>query len=167
MANIDELYSAVAYHLAGAPVKVRWRNPVTSNAVAEAYKTAGGYMIDIGVTDPIETAIKLYLHELAHCRLGHPVEIVSGNEAPGSMRQNDAERATWREDPRERAAKELAEVWYDYAKKNAWRYRDGITWPIEPVLRALLIWQPPGAKNAPTVRRTASGLTKVEHKEVR
>ncbi len=141
MTDLNELTDRVAQHLAGAPVKLRWQNPVTRNALAESYKTTGGYVIDIAYVSDVETRFKLYLHECAHCRLGHPTGLVSGNQAPGSVKRTEAQRAEWREDPREAAANELADAWKEYAAMNAWRY-PVVTYGIEAHLKALLTWQP-------------------------
>lgn len=142
----ENLLGQVAAHLAGRPVKVRWRDPVLSHALGSAYKTVDGQaVVDIcpGLSD--ETALEIILHELAHVRLDWQ-DIQPANFhalPPGSQAFEAKTRQENRQHPREAAANHQAAKWLDFAERNAWRY-DVVSLgdKTEMLLRALLDWQP-------------------------
>lgn len=139
--RLNELTQAAANHLAGQPVIIRWRYPAAEAAAGQCYKTASGQVvIDIAPFDSAEKKYGIFLHELAHARLGHAVYTGAVTKPPASIPRSDPQRAAWREDPREKAANELAAKWVKYGEKNAWRYMPELP-PLEANLRALLDWR--------------------------
>jgi hypothetical protein len=141
--DIGALTQKVADHLAGRPVKIRWEDPPASNAVGQVVKTKNGDLIVyIGYLADLKSRYKVYLHELAHCRLDYGwMPATSDHKRPaGSVKRSEAERQDWREDPREKRAQALADEWRDYAERNACKYFSGYQSAMECRLRALLDW---------------------------
>jgi len=141
--DIDDLTQRVADHLAGRPVKIRWQNPPSASAVGQVVKTQNGDLIVyISYLTGLESRYKVYLHELAHCRLDYGwMPASNDHERPaGSVARSQAARQAWRQDPREKRAQALADEWQQYAERNAYKYHTGYQSGMECRLKSLLDW---------------------------
>jgi len=143
--TLDELVNQMANHLAGRAVKIRWRDPVDANALAQTYKAPDGALI-IDITPAVndETRFSLLLHELAHARLdGDWIGASTQHaKASGSLKRTDAERAAWSENLREKRADELAKAWLAFGQRYAPKHTGASEGWLIPVYKALLTWQP-------------------------
>jgi hypothetical protein len=141
--DLDALTQRVANHLAGQPVQVRWQQPEVETALGQTYKTASGMVIDINDRLELAAKFRVYLHELAHCRLDADwIPVTTGEIQTRSVTRSPSQRAAWRADPHELRANALAAEWESYAEKNAYKYwRIGREDPMTLKLYALLNWR--------------------------
>lgn len=140
----NELWEKAARALTGQPVKVRFRKPVISAYHGQAYRSAGGAVVDISpeITDD-RTKLKVYLHELAHVKLGHADNSTCDpNQPPGSTKYDSQLVKKLRAYLApvvkvEREADQLMMTWLTYAEnhwRRYWRTGDSI---LTAQLRAL------------------------------
>jgi hypothetical protein len=146
--NDDELQRLVeqtACYLAGQDVIIRWRDPIAEHAVGQVVKSEEGkIIIDISDRLTLDAKFSVYLHELAHVRLGHAQFVNPGNQykkPSQSVKQEEEQRMKWRKSESESDANQLARDWLLFSQKNAWKYIKSNEPNIAAQLRALLTWR--------------------------
>lgn len=124
-----ERFEQTAEALTDRRVLLRFREPPTHEAAGEAYRAAdapGLAMIDISPRLDIEAAYRALLHEAAHIALGHvdrvPVTTAKQERSGAVVLSESYWQETNKTDPREAEAGKLAEMWQEYAAKQAEPY---------------------------------------------
>jgi hypothetical protein len=142
--DLQRLVEQVANHLAGQEVQIRWQEPSCEHALGQIYRTPEGKVI-VDISDNLSLSAKfdVFLHELAHVRLGHAQIATPGNDykQPSQrIKRSQNERYTWRTSKPEADADQLAHEWLTYAQAHTWKFERIGEPDIAAHLRALLKW---------------------------
>jgi hypothetical protein len=140
MVETDELILQVARHLTGVRVVIRWKEPEDVNALGQVYRGEGGTAyLDVCDYLSLETKWDIFLHELAHIKLGHHLLSSPGSyKSPaGSSKRTPDERSRWSGSSYENDANMLAKRWNEYAEYHGREYPGYLT-GIQQRLNALL-----------------------------
>lgn len=137
MNTIADLYQAVADHLCGNRVIVRFNRIPYKNKLGLLHKSGSGAMvIDMLAELDEDTSVRVLLHECAHAKL-HAPRINRSNInkiAPFSLAQEKINH----DDRMEQEAETLKKHWLSWAEIHSDK-KSGCSWS-ESILRALLTY---------------------------
>jgi hypothetical protein len=144
--RLNELTKRVAKHLSGGrDVEIVWRNPPSSTAAGQCFKTADGkVLIFVGELTSPDTHLRVLLHELSHARHDYDILPIYNptRKAIRTKPKTKAQRDKWGKNPRELRAQAWEDYWFQYADDNRHEYFTGYQSSMECRLLALLEWQP-------------------------
>lgn len=151
-----KLFEKAVAIVVGRPVTVRLRHPIIRNFDGQAITWYGKYYIDISPDLDEKQTLYVFLHEAAHVKLGHAVELDPA-QLPGYFQLDRLGQWARQYQPttldQENAADREAHLWQVYADDHAAEHPGG--W-LESRLRVLAGYIPADLK-ARAIKTAARG----------
>lgn len=126
MANESDWYpefEALAEHLGGWPVVIRWRSPPGRNDAGLTSRHRLRFYIDIQPGLDTMYMFKVFLHEVGHVKIGN-LYSTDAYLRPSNSEPGVSTHPEYAGDQTEDAADKLADYWLSWAEARSFKYLD-------------------------------------------